>query len=337
MDPYTVAVAGLISAVLGGLLGLFSTLVLPLWSLVGYTIIFDDFRRTRLIDLRLAESGWCTAFTVEPIPIPVAGTHFITFSALLGQPKAAHCQGVAIVRKSDETADRNCFDQHAVYLFCPQLLFDRAPSARELGPVRALAQSLDGDPGCVRVRRHEKATPYSHYTSTRFLPVPGKLHNWQWGACRGVVEHYRLHNKAGMILHGPPMCGKSSVARFLAAGLKKDGVSPLVVCGFSFKTAGSHLQEYIGVPTPEQPIILLVNEFDKAVAHAEEGKEDGSHASSLAHDRTSLLDTLDWLAEVDNLIYVVTTNKDPEYFADPLDAYIRPGRFTHRHTVTGDG
>ena len=117
--------------------------------------------------------------------------------------------------------------------------------------------------------------------------------------------------KRGIMLYGPPGCGKTSIIRLLCADIVKDGGIVFNFRGFS--AAAVLLKKFRSIE-PDRPILALFEDMDGMI-------NTGSDTSSSTRAALSLLDGQD---QISNVVYVATTNF-PDLLADRFIK--RPGRF----------
>ena len=132
-----------------------------------------------------------------------------------------------------------------------------------------------------------------------------------------VYKKYGYAYKRGILLHGPPGCGKTSLIQLLTHELMKkhDGV---VV---EIRSEGN-LTDFDGIISslrviePTRKLILIIEDID--------------NFSSDKENLTTLLNVLDGNMRIDNSVIVATTN-----FPEDLEERIsnRPSRFDRRYEI----
>lgn len=128
-----------------------------------------------------------------------------------------------------------------------------------------------------------------------------------------------------MLLHGEPGIGKSEVAFLLNKAMRrKYGVEPYTVV-FDPTARGVMITDVVYIPPRIHPRIILWNEYDRIVAHAEQGASQKSEGFCIAQSRTTFLNILDRLNTMEHVIFIATMNVEPS--ALPDEAYTREGRF----------
>jgi energy-coupling factor transporter ATP-binding protein EcfA2 len=124
---------------------------------------------------------------------------------------------------------------------------------------------------------------------------------------------YGFLQKRGILLYGPPGCGKSSIIAMLKRQIVElDGV----VFGLEdFETLTSGLREFREVE-PERPVMTIAEDLETYL--------EGSNGSNVAKSETAALALYDGENQINNVVHIATTNK-PDALADRFIR--RPGRF----------
>ncbi|MDP6943543.1 MAG: AAA family ATPase, partial [Myxococcota bacterium] len=120
-------------------------------------------------------------------------------------------------------------------------------------------------------------------------------------------------------------------AQVLAVRLREGGGRDPVISIFDPTARGGALDDALRNPQPTRPVILLWDEIETAINHAEDDKEIRGDAVSLARNRPSLLHCLDRLEQTRHIVLVATTNQRP---ADLEPAYVREGRLTEHVCIS---
>lgn len=321
MGASALVFAGMCSYLLGGLIEISRVLLLPLWSFVGDTLEVDELEKVQALDALITDHGRVTKYRLDPSPVPTNGVHFIGLSALVGSERF---RGGVVAWRATGTAGNLTFNTYTLYILC----LGTWPTRRVLGQVEA---AISGDPSQVLVRHVEKPDAFRIVTSTNYVEPPKVAFDWQRAACLEIIGSYRLHMRSSALVLGKPGTGKSKLAMILANMMREMlGVRPVVVYGASLTTPGAHVRTYAGQPKLGRPVLLVLNEIDIAILHAEKEKEDGERATSLAKDPARLHDALDMLNEIKHLVVLATTNKSLNFFEGKLAAYVRVGRLDHK-------
>ena len=120
--------------------------------------------------------------------------------------------------------------------------------------------------------------------------------------------------KRGILLYGPPGCGKSSVVSLLRQQLiKRGGVVFTPYEGFDLLNRA--IADF-RIMEPNRPIMTLVEDLETYL--------ESSNGSNVATNEKAALAMYDGERQVNNIIHIATTNK-PEVLADRFIR--RPGRF----------
>lgn len=134
-------------------------------------------------------------------------------------------------------------------------------------------------------------------------------------------EDYRRYNfvhKRGILLYGNPGCGKSGIIQLCVKSLidEENGIVINIKESEDFK----YFTEF--VPTiraiePERPLIVILEDID-------------SLAGEDQYSTTKLLNILDGVKQIENVVYIATTNY-PEKLQERITN--RPSRFDRRYEV----
>ena len=124
--------------------------------------------------------------------------------------------------------------------------------------------------------------------------------------------NYNLNPKRGIILHGDPGCGKTSLIYLLVEEIKKrNGISVY----FDVPDNWVEIAKLIRKVEKERPILCIIEDIDLIIAK---------------HGEESFLNFLDGLNSITNVVYVATTNiieKIPDRIKD------RPSRFDKKYQI----
>lgn len=125
---------------------------------------------------------------------------------------------------------------------------------------------------------------------------------------------YGFIQKRGILLYGPPGCGKTSVTNLLKQQIiKRDGVVFVPSNGFAILTNG--LDELRKVE-PTRPIMTLTEDLESFLESSNNSNNGGQERAALA--------LYDGERQINNVVHVATTNK-PDLLSDRFIR--RPGRF----------
>ncbi len=121
--------------------------------------------------------------------------------------------------------------------------------------------------------------------------------------------------KRGIMLYGPPGCGKSSIVGLLLAQLyAKNGIC-FVPNENGFSNLAGAIAEFRNIE-PNRPLMTLVEDMETLL--------ESSNGSNVAASEKAALSLYDGEGQFNNIVHVATTNK-PEAVADRFIR--RPGRF----------
>lgn len=122
---------------------------------------------------------------------------------------------------------------------------------------------------------------------------------------RKVNKHIKVLYKRGILLYGPPGCGKSSMISVVMRDIIKQGGIALAYSGTSLTT---HFIRIIREIQPDMKILVVIEDLDGIVRGGEE-------------DLLNMLDGVDTV--LDSVIFLATTN----YFHNLSSRLLRPSRF----------
>lgn len=122
-------------------------------------------------------------------------------------------------------------------------------------------------------------------------------------------QHFRKHGflwKRGILLWGPPGSGKTTTLQIISSKIIEKGGLSVYVDDPSFAAVGLRQLRHI---EPTRPILVMLEDLDAIIRDFEE---------------TSLLALLDGELQIDNVVFIATTN-----YPEKLDKRItnRPSRF----------
>jgi len=124
---------------------------------------------------------------------------------------------------------------------------------------------------------------------------------------REVFEKYEVLYKRGILLYGPPGTGKTSLINLISAeAIKRDAICLRLRHDLdTFVSAMQQLRKAL----PKRPLVVFIEDIDQW------------------SDDAQLLDMLDGGSQIDNVVYVATTNYLEEL---PPRIRNRPSRFDRR-------
>jgi energy-coupling factor transporter ATP-binding protein EcfA2 len=156
------------------------------------------------------------------------------------------------------------------------------------------------------------------YKSEEFFHLPSLPHKEIikdleifWNNKQKFID-YNLNPKRGIILHGDPGCGKTSLIYLLVETIKKrDGISIY----FDVPENWVEIAKLVRKVEKERPILCIIEDIDLVISK---------------YGEESFLNFLDGLNSITNVVYVATTNnleKIPDRIKD------RPSRFDKKYII----
>jgi hypothetical protein len=156
------------------------------------------------------------------------------------------------------------------------------------------------------------------YKSEEFFHLPSLPHKEIikdleifWNNKQKFID-YNLNPKRGIILHGDPGCGKTSLIYLLVETIKKrDGISIY----FDVPENWVEIAKLVRKVEKERPILCIIEDIDLVISK---------------YGEESFLNFLDGLNSITNVVYVATTNnleKIPDRIKD------RPSRFDKKYVI----
>jgi AAA+ superfamily predicted ATPase len=132
-------------------------------------------------------------------------------------------------------------------------------------------------------------------------------------------KEYKLMHKRGILLYGDPGCGKSGILQLCMKHIIEE-LSGLVI---NIKDEDS-IKAYVElIPKlrqiePNRPLVVIIEDIDSVAG-------DSNYSTSV------LLNILDGIKQIENVVYIATTNY-PEKLEDRITN--RPSRFDRRYYVS---
>lgn len=128
-------------------------------------------------------------------------------------------------------------------------------------------------------------------------------------------KEYGFVYKRGILLYGPPGTGKTSLINMITQELitKHNGIVITLSNGNDLSLYHSYISEVLRVIEPDRPIITVIEDVDGLCARQS--------------DETELINILDGMEQLDNVVYIATTNY-PERLPERITN--RPNRFDRR-------
>lgn len=129
---------------------------------------------------------------------------------------------------------------------------------------------------------------------------------------------YKMVHKRGILLHGPPGGGKSSVTMLVKKNLieKQDGIVFSISSSYELEIYTNFMKECFLDIEPHRPIVTIIEDIDGLVRQSD--------------SETLLLQVLDGARQMNNIVYLATTNY-PENLAERI--LNRPSRFDRVYEV----
>ena len=136
---------------------------------------------------------------------------------------------------------------------------------------------------------------------------------------KDVYKKYKLIRKRGILLYGDPGCGKSGILQLCMKHIIND-LSGLVINLKDDESVRGYMDliPKLRQIEPERPLVVIIEDID-AIAG------DSNYVTS------QLLNLLDGVKQIENVVYIATTNY-PEKLAERITN--RPSRFDRRYYVS---
>lgn len=296
----------LFSLLMGAATPLLSATIRLLVALLFHVIDVKEQAHVSSLDRLLAESGWCSSRSLEPGRLPAEGFHFLFLRGpvLAARTRTANPRGGITL-------------EYTLYIFGK-------------GCANNLSKRLTGDPRDVILRYVYAPAAWRTTSFTMRAAPPPRSHAWQTEATETLFKMFQAKSSATMLVCGPMGTGKSTLGELVAVALKAlMHLEAVVVKNFDLTLKGLILEDVYDTPDIGSPVILVLDEFDSTIDHAEKAdKNDGkSEGTSLAETPTSLLSLLDRLHRTPHLIVIATSNRTvTEMTAGIYARYTRAGR-----------
>jgi DNA replication protein DnaC len=131
-------------------------------------------------------------------------------------------------------------------------------------------------------------------------------------------KKYNFAHKRGILLHGPPGCGKTSLTALLSNYIieNKDGIVLTIKNGRDLENYASAVPDVLRIIQPNTPILTTIEDLDGLVSYKDY--------------EALLLNILDGFNQLSNIVYVGCTNY-PELLKDRI--LNRPSRFDKRYYI----
>lgn len=135
---------------------------------------------------------------------------------------------------------------------------------------------------------------------------------------REVYQSYNFVHKRGILLYGDPGCGKSGIIQLCVKHIieKKNGIVLNIKEEEDIRLFSEFISTFRKIE-PNRPLIVILEDID-------------SLAGEDTYSTTKLLNILDGIKQIDNVVYIATTNY-PEKLQERITN--RPSRFDRRYKV----
>ena len=134
---------------------------------------------------------------------------------------------------------------------------------------------------------------------------------------RDKYKQYNFVHKRGILMYGEPGCGKSGIIQLISKQLiENDGI----IINIKDQDDVDQFMDFITTfrkIEPNRPLIVLLEDID-------------SIAGENSHSTSRLLNILDGVKQIEDVVYIATTNY-PEKLQDRITN--RPSRFDRRYKV----
>lgn len=130
-------------------------------------------------------------------------------------------------------------------------------------------------------------------------------------------KKYKMVYKRGILMHGPPGCGKSYLIQSLTNKIVADGGIVFTVNSEEKVNYFTNFCQMFRQIEPERPLLVILEDIDNIVAQG--------HGLLSA-----LLNVLDGVNQIDNVVYLATTNY-PEKLQERIAN--RPSRFDRMYEI----
>lgn len=306
----TVMMASAINTIIAAIMAIISS---SIHLLINVSVV-NYFSQIKLLDQYLAIHGICLIKNYDHVETPEPGYHFLI------SRKWIFPTGFLIAHKQVGSGG------YKIYWLGSSM--------------RELRISIIGDPNLVYERTITLLDPKNPQVQIRRTLAPDVANSWQTKIVDLIMNDYNKRQHSTWIVCGPPGCGKTTLGLLVAKRLTGPGTEPVLVTGVDFETPGLSLGIAYYTPIVTSPVILMLNEFDNAIRHAER-KDDKTSACAttcIANTPATILNTLDYIASTRYLILIATTNmKQSDLVTGIYKRYTRAGRFDNHYQVNSCG
>jgi SpoVK/Ycf46/Vps4 family AAA+-type ATPase len=130
-------------------------------------------------------------------------------------------------------------------------------------------------------------------------------------------ERYKFVHKRGILMYGEPGCGKSGIIQMVSKNIiEKEGIVINIKDEDDLERFSGFIPSFREIE-PNRPLIVLLEDIDSIA---------GEHSYSISR----LLNILDGVKQIENVVYIATTNY-PEKLQERITN--RPSRFDRRFKV----
>jgi SpoVK/Ycf46/Vps4 family AAA+-type ATPase len=135
---------------------------------------------------------------------------------------------------------------------------------------------------------------------------------------RSIYRDYNFVHKRGILLYGDPGCGKSGIIQLCVKHIieKKNGIVLNIKEEEDVRSFSEFIPTFRSIE-PDRPLIVILEDID-------------SLAGEDRYSTTKLLNILDGIKQIENVVYIATTNY-PEKLQERITN--RPARFDRRYQV----
>lgn len=134
---------------------------------------------------------------------------------------------------------------------------------------------------------------------------------------RDQYEKYKFVHKRGILMFGEPGCGKSGIIQMVSKNIiEKGGIVINIKDEDDVERFSDFIPSFREIE-PDRPVIVILEDIDSIA---------GEHSYSVSR----LLNILDGVKQIENVVYIATTNY-PEKLQERITN--RPSRFDRRYKV----
>jgi Cdc6-like AAA superfamily ATPase len=154
-----------------------------------------------------------------------------------------------------------------------------------------------------------------HLPSDELIDIIKDIDNF-W-SMKGQYEKYKFVHKRGILMYGEPGCGKSGIIQMIVKKIiEKGGIVINIKDEEDVEKFSSFIPNLREIE-PDRPLITILEDID-------------SIAGERSYSVSRLLNILDGVKQIENVVYLATTNY-PEKLEERITN--RPSRFDRRYKV----